>query len=388
MASAPPNEFDEETLKALCTDRASESVALEFKRELPGRSDKARAEFLKDVTALANTSGGSIIYGIEERDGAASAVVPIVDETFDEAQRRLGQSAIASIEPALTGLQFGEVRVEGGWCLIARVPASFNSPHRYNVGGVSRFVMREPGFVRDMSYSEVRNAFTQTGEARAQAASFRAQQVERITNGQTWREMSEGPLCTVHVIPISAFVSLAGLDLHKTYAVWEKFIFPDWYGGSRTFNIDGLIVYPGGDPPLQSYVQIYRNGLIEGIFTAGSWTHENTIPSLSVAERIRQTVFKAFGEYQRQLLLGPVILYASLLNVRNHKLGVGNGFSNLRMLTADRDNLLLPDVLIEATDDPKMTEASLRSVMDVLWQAFGSPACTFYNDQGEWAPPT
>jgi hypothetical protein len=57
------------------------------------------------------------------------------------------------------------------------------------------------------------------------------------------------------------------------------------------------------------------------------------------------------------------------------------------MFTADRDNLLLPEVLIEATDDPKLTEASLRRVMDVLWQAFGSPACTYYNGEGEWAPP-
>jgi predicted HTH transcriptional regulator len=152
--------IDESTLEALCSDRTPESATLEFKRELPDRSEKGRMEFLKDIAALANTSGGDIIYGIAESGGTAASLVPITGETFDEAHRRLAQSALASVEPPIQGLQFHEVRVKGGWCLAIRVPSSFASPRRYGTGGASRFVVRERGFVRDMSYPEVRDAFT------------------------------------------------------------------------------------------------------------------------------------------------------------------------------------------------------------------------------------
>lgn len=344
-------------------------------------------EFLKDIAALANASGGEIIYGIEESNGAASAILPITDETFDEARRRLAQSALASVEPPLQGLHFTEIRVKGGWCLAIRVPASFASPHRYGAAGASRFVVRESGFVRDMSYTEVRDAFTRVGEARAQVAAFRQRRVEEILGGDTWRAMSDEPLCVVQVIPLSAFASLTGLDIHQTYETWDKFIQSDWAGGSRTFNLDGLVIYPGGNPPLHAYVQVYRNGVVEGLFTAGHWSHENTIPSLSVANCIRQTVLSAFGEYQRQARLGPAIVYVSLLKVKDYRLGIGNSFPSLRPLTSDRHNLLLPDVLVDASGDGDRTEAALRQILNVMWQCFGSASCNYYDQDGRWAPP-
>jgi predicted HTH transcriptional regulator len=48
-----------------------ESRVLEYKADLPGGRDEDKREFLADVTALANTAGGAIIYGVETtRDGA------------------------------------------------------------------------------------------------------------------------------------------------------------------------------------------------------------------------------------------------------------------------------------------------------------------------------
>jgi hypothetical protein len=177
--------------------------------------------------------------------------------------------------------------------------------------------------------------------------------------------MDDKPLCVVQVIPLSAFATFSGLDLQKTYTNWDKFIQTDWGGGSRTFNLDGLVVYPGGQPPLHAYVQIYRDGVIEGVFTAGHWSHENTIPSLSVAECIIQTVIAAFVEYQRQSLLGPAIAYVSLLKVKDYKLGIGGTFPSLRPLASDRENLLLPDVLVEASNDARFREAAIRPILDV-----------------------
>jgi predicted HTH transcriptional regulator len=57
-------------LRTLVANQIPESPILEYKEALPTRSDGDRKEFLADVSAFANTSGGVIIYGIRElRDG-------------------------------------------------------------------------------------------------------------------------------------------------------------------------------------------------------------------------------------------------------------------------------------------------------------------------------
>jgi hypothetical protein len=67
---------DEALLRSLCQQACPEAQTLEFKAELPERSDRGKAEFLKDVCALANADGGDLVYGIAERDGCADSPVP------------------------------------------------------------------------------------------------------------------------------------------------------------------------------------------------------------------------------------------------------------------------------------------------------------------------
>jgi predicted HTH transcriptional regulator len=61
-------------IQELIDNAVCETTTLEFKQELPGGGDDAKREFLADVSALANTSGGDLLYGVEEDNGCASAI--------------------------------------------------------------------------------------------------------------------------------------------------------------------------------------------------------------------------------------------------------------------------------------------------------------------------
>lgn len=62
-------EIEVNDLQGLIDRRVRESSQLDFKEALPASDDKGKVEFLRDVTALANTNGGDLIYGIiEERE--------------------------------------------------------------------------------------------------------------------------------------------------------------------------------------------------------------------------------------------------------------------------------------------------------------------------------
>ena len=52
----------------------AETETLEFKRESYGNDDKSKRELCKDISALANTSGGDIVIGMDEREGAAASL--------------------------------------------------------------------------------------------------------------------------------------------------------------------------------------------------------------------------------------------------------------------------------------------------------------------------
>lgn len=62
-------------LQQLCDDKCPESETLDFKRDLPGNSDKDKHELLKDICALANAGGGDLVYCVDEIDGVAASIV-------------------------------------------------------------------------------------------------------------------------------------------------------------------------------------------------------------------------------------------------------------------------------------------------------------------------
>ena len=57
-------------IQTLCDDQALESRFLDFKAEPIGGSDRDKREFLADVCAFANASGGDLILGVMTKDGA------------------------------------------------------------------------------------------------------------------------------------------------------------------------------------------------------------------------------------------------------------------------------------------------------------------------------
>lgn len=63
----------EADLQALVDNEVAEDKLTEYKQELPGGGDSQRKEFLYDVTAFANASGGDLIFGVKEQGGATGS---------------------------------------------------------------------------------------------------------------------------------------------------------------------------------------------------------------------------------------------------------------------------------------------------------------------------
>lgn len=130
----PPEQWDEGDLQKLCDDTFPETQRLDYKRELKLDSPDEKGELLKDLSSLANSLGGVIIYGIEEKKDSIQGTVagnlqPMNDQSIIDKANRVVRS---NISPKVEFYLYKVNSVKSGFYIIAYVPQSTNRPHAFS----------------------------------------------------------------------------------------------------------------------------------------------------------------------------------------------------------------------------------------------------------------
>lgn len=137
----------------------SETFDLEFKScGALGRGDKAKGDISKDVSSMANSAGGTIVYGVVEENHVASSI----DTGFDQSEfskEWLEQVIDSNIHPRLQGLKIDVVPLPSRNDRVAYVvtvqQAMERAPHqasdhRYYKRGNFRAVPMQDYEIRDV----------------------------------------------------------------------------------------------------------------------------------------------------------------------------------------------------------------------------------------------
>lgn len=389
MLIGPIEKITEADLQALVAAQASESATLDFKRDLPGAASKDKYEFVKDVCALANSSGGDLVYGIDEKDGFASRISTLASEPFDAAKRRLGMIADAGIEPRIPGIRMEAVMVSGGYVLIVRVPASFSGPHRIVLDGHSRFVVRNNTHTAELSYDQLRDAFNRMSTMSEKANNFKAERLNSIVAQKTGMPMRKGPIAVALLIPLQPAVGRNSFDITaidpQSMSAWNV------SAVKSMRNLDGFLVYETmTDKPedgLYAYAQVFRHGAMEAALTATlTISYEKKIPSSAIAKFLRRCYSNFTSTAQARGLRGPAVFSCSLLNIGDYQFAVRDIYASRSAMYSDRPQLTLPDAWIEALDAPAPVDEVLKPILDVLWEAFDASRCFDYDEDGNWSP--
>jgi hypothetical protein len=380
--------IDEPLLASACAQRWPESQTLDFKRLIPGTDERSSREFLKDVCAMANSDGGDLVYGIDDAQGHANVLSPIsaTAEPSDAAKRRLSQLLQSAIEPRIEGVSVhAVVLVTGDYVLVVRIPSSFQRPHRFRSGGHTRWVVRVGTHTVDLTYEQIRDAFARTATLTEGARRFRDERISRVLSNTTGRPMQSGPRCVVHLIPIASIAGKASADIRHLYNAYQAFMYHDWSGATRTLNLDGLVVHPGGQADSFAYTQIFRTGVLEASrFMGATRTDLKIIPSGVISGFIRDSIQKFITAAVQWNISGPAIIAASLLNVGEYSFAFQGRYQVTQQNAADRMNMILPEIWIEQLGNVQDIDSIARPLLDTLWQAFDLEACGFYNASGTW----
>jgi predicted HTH transcriptional regulator len=196
-------EIDERALVALATEPACETKTLEFKQDLQVATDEQKVEFLSDVTALANSDGGDIVFGMRAEKGVAKELVGLKNFVPDDRIGQFENLLRDCVQPRLPGLQM-EARAlsNGNYALLIRVGRSWASPHMVRHQGVTRFCGRNSNGKYDLDVQQLRSAFLGSEGISDKLRNFRLDRVNRLASGGTPVQLTSQHLLVLHVLPV------------------------------------------------------------------------------------------------------------------------------------------------------------------------------------------
>lgn len=395
------DDIDRTILQRVCDENWEESSKLDFKRELPNKSESGKKEFAKDVCAMANADGGDLIYGIEEKEGVAKnlKLISFEEESPDAAKQRLIQTLNSRLEPTLTGIQFKTVDLEKGYILLVRVPQSFIGPHCVRDDDKRAFMMRDHTSTRTLSYEELRRSFDRNGTLLKMAQDFRKERLDKINNWEVWSPMSDGPYCVMHWIPISTGTLFSTNDFNSGKI--SEFISITTGERIDKLNLDGMRFHFYGEDTVQKQriseeerhmrffwnAQVFRSGALEMVY-ALSFRIASDNKKWLCPQSIIEDLWRTVDGFRRGMLsfnvTFPVVVGLSVLRVRNYNLpNTSIRTFALYGPTADREHMILPEEWIENLQEAESIEKVERSIFDTLWQSFSLPKCPYYDDNGK-----
>jgi len=415
MLQVPIEDINESHLQSLVTEGRQEDTQLEFKLTLPGKSDEEKREFLKDVSAMANSQGGDIIYGIKEDRsnpsdaGKAVELVGITGAGEDATKLWMFELLNSSIQERLIGVAIRAVQLSaGGFALVVRVQRSWNSPHVVRHRNHWRFYARNSAGVYAMDVTELRNAFLLSDTLAQRLETFRKDRLEEIVDNHRdlrletdWSDHKPSStdeeresLLVIHLQPFDS--AKPGYAVDITQGLRDDSdalrLCSDPYGEpSRRFNFDGLLVTYADD-----FLQVYRSSATEEV-DSGELRSEVDGNRFDVecigATELDWAIFKGVG--RRLALLkqlgvsSPVLVSVSLMGVMGCKLllrrtfYVGSNPGGINFILSphavDRQNLLLTGLVIEnlqelplerVGDSPsgwRTVQSLLRPYCDSIW---------------------
>ncbi|MEX2382837.1 MAG: ATP-binding protein [Opitutales bacterium] len=383
------NSLTEANLQQLVDNQHPESKHLEYKRDLCIVTDEQKLEILCDISAMANTGGGDIIYGLGEDAG----LVGLKKFNKDESKRRIENLLRDFVDPRLRGVDFQVVDLDSGkHALIVRIRQSLSAPHMVRHKGQTRFCGRNAAGKYDLDVQELRSAFLDNETFGERLKEFRLDRINKLASGSWPTPMTCKHLVVLHILPVSGthrdnFYStedLKGINHSENLRPMGA------RGWGLRHNFDGVICLSGAiGEKTPSYVQVFRQGYIESVCSSildPEWNGVRVgkpealfIPNIHFENEVIESFDRSLKALQDLNASPPYVVSLSLLHVRDFRMLLGPNYFDEGQ-NIDRDYLLGSEILIEFTDVEGAY--ALRPLFDQVWNACGYPQSKNYDPDG------
>jgi hypothetical protein len=388
-------------LLSLVDNKVREDRQLDYKDEQPAHAkappDK-KSEFAVDVSALANGSGGLLIYGVaEEKENDRPTGIPnglngLAGFNLDADGNQLRNYLDAALDPKLATGSVELCAVGGGArgpILLVRVHRSFAAPHMVRAEGRFRnsFYLRDGARNRQLDARAIREAVMASGDWMRRFREWRRDRVATVLAGETPIALESTRRLILHVAAISSLENEAPIDMREALRRSldmrvAAFGSPFEYR-SESFNVDGMVIYSRAK--CLDYLQVFRSGSIETVDVTSVSTDEK-LNSRAIEEKLFADVPRYVSYLQSLGIVPPIIVALTLTGVRGLHHAEQHSIDRARRTvpTIDRDVVSIPELFIDAEQIAKAPQMYLAPIINSLWQAGGHAGCPRYRDDGTY----
>lgn len=381
------DKIDIADLEQLKSNAVLEGKTIEYKKQFPSNSDVDRKEFLADISSFANASGGDLIFGITEENGCPKNIDGVEIENIDEEIRKYENIIRDGIEPRIVFMTRA-VNVSGKKVVfVFRINKSWMGPHRVIYKGHDKFYSRNSAGKYALDTNELKIAFNLSQTLTEQISKFRIERITQIVVNNLPIPFFDGGRIVLHLIPLESFSPNHSIDLNPIISNPAKLKPIYCSGWDHRINLEGFLSYSGGrNDKSHSYVQLYRNGIIEAVegLILREDKENKIIPSLTYELELLKSLAEYLNMAREIGINMPIVIFLTLVGVKDWEMGVDKiRFWDNDYYKIDRDILQLPEIIIESYNiEPKDI---LRPMFDLIWNACGFKRSLNFDESGNWA---
>ncbi len=392
------NELDASHIQGLIDSEVAESQSLEFKQKLPsGQSDEKR-EFLYDIAAMANTSGGDLVFGIVDRRGEDKQATGIAEKVsglevtnLQSEIDRLANLMRDGIEPRISGIVMRAVSCPDGYVLVIRVPASWNKPHMVKFGGVNKFFGRTATGKYPMSVDEIGSVFSEQRELGETLRRWRSNRADLVARGECPVAMAGTVTTLFHVIPASAFSRTILRESWKLPEEDKNQIHVPHGINSYRYNADGFLGLAQAGNNVYAYTEVFRSGIIE--YADGHCSGPVPIDSNNTwiyGQEIERQMISCYRDavtrLRKQGKTEPLYVGLSLIGITRKNFYVTPMHSVFGSPATRQNTFVSPEVFVDINEpEDHPYPKTLLPLADTMWQVAGREGSPF-KPKGVWEP--
>ncbi len=325
MINKPLDKIDLNDLEQLRINAVSEGKTIEYKQQLPTNSDGDRKEFLADISSFANASGGDLIFGIVEENGSPKSIDGVEIENIDEEIRKCENIIRDGIEPRIIFATHSINTSDKKFVLIFRINKSWIGPHRVIYKGHDKFYSRNSAGKYTLDTNELKVAFNLSQTLTEQICKFKTERITQIIANNLPLPFYDGGKIVLHLIPLESFNPNYSIDLNPIISNPAKLKPIYCSGWSHRINLEGVLSYSGGrNDKSHSYIQLYRNGIIEAVegLILSADREKKIIPSLTYELELLKSLAE-FLNLAREIGINmPLVIFLTLVGVKDWEMGV------------------------------------------------------------------
>lgn len=369
----------------LIDNQIQESKTLDYKKELNFSKEKDKKEFLFDVSAMYNTEGGCIIFGIEElkdeknqNTGKPSKVSGIEIENSDKLIQQIEDIIKNSTEPSISQLLINVIELGNLNVLALGIPKSLGLPAMVTFNQTNKFYKRRNSGKFPVDVYELNQMFMQNQVLIEKAKKFRQNRISEVLLKENIPNLVGDTVFLIHIIPYSFLEnSINDFAVEKNDLTKEmRPILSQSNGWNEMYNLDGFATYTTFSTTYQlrqitSYNQLFRNGVYE-IYTSelfyGIRHKKEAFDNEVFIRKTIQCIHQGLDVLNKMKIESPFLVSFSFHNVKG-KVMDNNRTTFVREFT--KNEVLFPLIQIPAYKSDIME--LMKPNFDILWQSFGFP---------------